>query len=237
MFYSRIFPLALAALFCGGAAAQSHLQVVSSNVDALSHERSVELFNTSGKTAVAYMLRVKEFDGGGKALASFEIGYDNLCFNPADRRNEDLIAPGKTSIRVIGRSATAFSIEVTVAGVVYDDRSFEGNWDDDVAPFFVGRANDAKEARAAIALLTPYPTSPEALRSKLEALRSMPHGIGLITFANHANLSPGVAPALLDKRQPIPTLATLTQEQWDGVVADLAAMANFWEAHSHEVRP
>lgn len=237
MLYSRIFPVALSAFFCAAATAQTHLQVISSNVDPLDHQRGVELFNTSDKTVVAYMLRITQFDGAGKSLGSFEIGYDNLCFNPADPRNLDLIAPGKMALRVIGHDATAFSIEGTVAGVVYEDRSFEGDWDNDVAPFFVGRANDAKEARAAIALLTPYPTTPESLRSKLESLRAMTHRIGLTTFANHAGVGPGPASALFDKRQPVPALALPTNEQWQGIVADLTKLANFWEAQSHEVRP
>ena len=60
MLCSRIFPLAIAALFCAAAAAQTPLEVVSADLNASTRQITVTLVNHSAKTVVAYALDIAE---------------------------------------------------------------------------------------------------------------------------------------------------------------------------------
>lgn len=214
------------------------LEVLSSAVDLESHRVIIDVANQSSKVVTAYTLTIRQLDASNKAIGEpGNVGVDLLAYRPegAGSPQGSEIQPGATAAFPVGVVSLpdAASAKASVIGVVYADRTMEG----DAELFFVGRANDAREARAAIALLSPYPTTPDALRTLIERLRSMPHGIGLGALANGIHLPGDAAGALFDQKQPLPPIALPTVQQWDAIADDLRARAAFWEEQSQEERP
>jgi hypothetical protein len=229
--------LSLAATAAWGQATIS-LKVLSSAVDPESHRVVIDVANQSSKVVTAYTLTIRQLDGSNKEIAAPQnIGVDLLAYHleGADSSQSNEIQPGASAVFPIGVVSfpDAASAQASVTGVVYSDRTKEGNG----SLLFVGRANDAKEARAALALMSPYPATPDALRTVIEKLRSMPHGIGLGALASGIHLPGDAAGALFDKEQPVPPIGLPTAQQWDSIAGELRARATFWEAQSQEVRP
>jgi hypothetical protein len=243
MEFSRMIPIA--ALLCAaGAGAQSpvHLTVLSTTVDPASRRIVIELENNSSKTVTAYMIAVQQFDAANRAIGDggkSGLGVDTVCYDAEPYRppNWNPIQPGAIATFPIGVGALpdAVSAKASVTGVVYADRTAEGF---EAAPFFVGRAADAKEAEEASALFKEHPSTPQAFGSTLEKLRAMPHGIGLRVFAAEVHLTGEGAGALFDKTRPLPAIAPLpTSDQWDRMISELQKRAQFLADESQEVRP
>ncbi|HEX3683352.1 MAG TPA: hypothetical protein VHU83_12525 [Bryobacteraceae bacterium] len=227
------FRLLLLALAATAWAQTLHLQVLSATVNPESHHITVEVQNQSSKVVTGYDLQIKLFDAAVKPIEQpGNVGVDLLAYNRTPQQWEE-IQPGAISTFPVGvvASPDTVSAKATVTGVVYADRTFEGAGTEH---FFVGRANDAKECRRAIALLRSYPATPEAVRAVLQNLRSQPHGIALGAVANSLHLAPAVAGTLADRRQAVPEIGVPAKEQWDEVIADLAKRAAFLEAESQE---
>ena len=232
----RFLLVALAATAWAQSPKPIQLQVLSATVNLESHQIAIEVQNQSSKVVTAYILQIKWFDAGNKLIAHENVGLDGLAYEPDPARPLNEIQPGAISAFPIGVGASeeTVSAKASVIGVVYADRTFEGSEAED---FFVGRANDAKESRRAIALLQSYPATPGAVRAALETLRAEPHAIGLGAVANGIHLSAEAAGGLLDKRQALPDLSVPSKQQWNEIIADLSKRAAFLEAESQEVRP
>lgn len=235
MFYSRIVPIFAGALVLSAAASAQvpiRVQVLTATVNLSTHALKIELQNQCDKPVTAYALDITQFDASGNPVGQPESTGVDLLSN-ADGLNApgwEEILPGAIAafpVSVVARPETA-SAEAVVTGAVYADRTSEGK----AAMFFAGRANDAKEARAAIALLKPYPTTPQAVKSALQNLRGMTHGIGLSVFADQMHLSGEAAGALFSKEQPVPDMGVPSKQNWDGIVSKLENHAAFLEAQS-----
>jgi len=233
----RMVPLA-ASLSIAAAAQIPQLKVLSATVNLQSHNIAVRVENESSKVVTAYALAITQEDADGKPIKdasgnpSESVGVDLLEYDSQTAAWKE-IQPGAVSSFPIGTGLLpdAASVEASVTGVVYSDRTFEGQ----AQNFFAGRANDAREARQALALLTPRPTTPAALESVLQKLRAMPHGIGLSVLANQVHITGVAAGALFDKKEPLPALAPPTAQQWDDIAAELSKRAAFWDAQSQAV--
>jgi hypothetical protein len=124
------------------------LQVISAVLDIPTGQVRVQLLNQSTKTVVGYVLEQKVFDGNGKLLADNGTGYDFADYPGASPEHAAAgqIKPGQTANVVPYIASGALSAQVTVFGVVYDDRTFEG----DGQSVFSGRKRVATEARQKI---------------------------------------------------------------------------------------
>lgn len=227
-------------LFAQAAMHSVQLEVLSSTVDFNSRNLKIELHNGSLKVATAYVLHIEQLDASGKLVGQAEnLGIDALPNDVEGSASPQWksIQPGANTVVPIGTGvlADAVSAKVSVEGVVYADRTFEGS-EKAVAPCFIGRANDAKEARKAAALLTPYPETEEAVQVAVKGLRLMPHGIGLGVIANQIGLSGDVAGVLFDRNRPVSGIGVPSRQQWDEIVAALSKRAAYLESESQEVR-
>lgn len=181
----------------------------------------------------AYDLEIKFLDAAAKPIERPDnVGVDLLAYSRTPQSWEE-IQPGAIARFPIGVTApddTASAVAV-VTDVVYADRTSEGAQSKSV---FVGRAHDAKEARQAITLLTPYPITAEALRLVLGKLRVMPHAIGPGVVANGVHLSGETAGVLFDPGQAVPDIGVPSTQQWDEIIAERSKRAAFFEAESQE---
>ena len=216
MLYARIFLLALSLLFCGSAAAQTtQLEVVSTDLDPDSQRITVTLLNHSAKIAVAYAIKVREFDAGGKDLdINVRVGSDYifgwwLKLERPDLTGFGFIRSGAERIEQFGAAPDAATAAAKVQAVVYDDCTAQGD-PKVIAQFFHSRGIRADEARAAAELLETYPASPEELRSRQAKLT-----------ATHAALDPILQ-------------ANPSAEQWMRAAAEQKKLSEFLAAHSKE---
>lgn len=216
MLYSHIFPLALGALFCGVAAAQTtQLEIVAADLDPDSQQITVTLLNHSTKTAVAYALSVREFDAAGKDLhVNLRVGSDyifgwRLKLERPDLSGFGFVRSGAEAREHFGASPDASTAAAMVEAVVYDDCTAEGD-PKVIAQFFHSRGIRAGEARAAADLLATYPASLEELGSRQAKLT-----------ATHAALEP------ILKGNP-------SAEQWMRAAAEQKKLAEFLAAQSKE---
>jgi len=226
----------LAITLCSFAFAQRiEMVITSTDFNPNTHRVDVHLLNESTKTVTAYVLQFQEFDAAGKQIYKTQTGWDNGINDvryPNDPRKVEYIPPGESKIVTNFASVDTSSLQVSVVGVVYNDLTAEGDYS---GMFFAGRANSAKEAKEAIAILTPYPTTPEAMQSALARLRAQAHqgSATIALIANHmgtAFSAPAIRAKLTDASTPITIVPT--KEQMDAVIADLKANAAFYEAHS-----
>jgi len=219
------------------AVAQTHLKVLTATLNLESHNLAIEVQNQSSKVVTAYDLVIMQFDAAGKPIDGHNdsVGVDLLTYGPAPASSWREIQPGEIAefpVRAVPLP-DAVSARATVVDVVYADCTFEG---DRAKSVFIGRANDAKEARAAVALLTPYPATSEGFEAALLKLRDAPHGIGLSVLAKRLNLSGETAGRLFDKKQQVPSIAIPAADEWGGIVAELDERAAFLESESRAVR-
>ena len=133
------------------------LKIVSTLLDPVSRELTVDLKNVGTKTVVAYSLEIKSFDSQGRQLAQVQSQFDYIAPEPNPYRlgfippSQDATVSKLSTTPHGGQSdlpditnawrnetqrkidsdkqiqAQIASVQVAVLGVVYDDRTFEGD--------------------------------------------------------------------------------------------------------------
>lgn len=219
----------------GGGQPISKLKVISSVVNLESHQATIELQNLSGKIITAYNLELKYLNVSGKSIADTNVGYDNLFFSPKgepDQRQSNLIEPDHTATRSLAIGPDTASVRVTVTAVVYDDRSYDGQWQS-AFPLFDVRAREADKLNQAAALMQVYPASPEAFRSTIQTARELVpgHMANLLYGELHLPLKIATSEGPLPDSVPLPD-----KQQWQSAAKALSDEAAFWAAQSQEVK-
>lgn len=169
---SRVIPIALL-LAATVAAAEPQLEVVSASLNPDLHQITVTLVNHSSKTAVAWLLEVRQFDAAGKPLQPVRTGVDwagSLIWS--DRPDPHFIAGGAQAETILGAPPEVVGATAAVLAVIYIDRSGEGNAQT-IALFFDSRARHAQQAAIAEQLLATYPASLEEARARFEQLSAI----------------------------------------------------------------
>lgn len=167
------------------------------------------------------MLRIKGFDPGGKEISDSGVGFDWAGPEPNPFAAK-FIPPGRISVEVPYRaSADALSVEVSVTGVVYADRTFEGL----PGEFFATRSQQAKTARQALDLLKSYPATRGETRETMKALLSLP---------NATHVGEAVANSLQLRAVPDSDHAPeqLSRKQWEDIKTELSQQATWYETES-----
>jgi hypothetical protein len=221
--------MACATVLLGESPATS-VHVLSATLDPATHEVKVQLLNTTtDKTAVAYTLGIKGFDLMGKVVADSGIGWDFLSPDPTPASTSQYIVPGNTVFAAVPVPEQVVSVQVSVIGVVYLDRTFEGPAS---AAVFDTRSRQAREARQALAVLKSYPTTPSATRKDMQALLAIGSPLVSGVIGNKLHLA-----GLPDIRHPVAEKSLLqTKQQWDEIRAELTRSAVFFETQSEGVK-
>ena len=155
------YVLILGGLSLGYGQPPKGLKILSTTLDAptpLNPELrpvTVKVQNVTDKAIVAHAFVVHEFDRDGKEInpGGAGVGRDFAGPNPSPTDTENVIPPGQIrSVEVYSANLKAVTVNVTVAGVVYDDRSSEGGA---ARMFFITRQRNAQELRAAAAQEQP----------------------------------------------------------------------------------
>ena len=221
--------LACMTLLLGESPATS-VHVLSATLDLATHQVTVQLLNTTTeKTAVAYTLRIKGVDSAGKEVYDYGIGWDYLSPDPTPATTSRYILPGQTVLAEAATSEEVVSVEVSVIGVVYLDRTFEGSAS---VGIFNVRSRQARAARQALAVLKSYPTTPSATRKAMQTLLAIgsPLVSGVIGNKLHLGAPPDIEHPVAEHSLP------QTRQQWDEIAADLTRSAVFFETQSEGVK-
>lgn len=132
----KLFP-ALCALVClaplslvaqQANAPPTGLHVLSATLNPITHQVDVQLHNsTPNKTVTAYVLHIKGFDADGREIQDDGIGLDYIdADNPNNVNTRGYILAGRTARELVAADPRALTVEVSVMGVVYLDRTYEG---------------------------------------------------------------------------------------------------------------
>jgi hypothetical protein len=108
----------------------------------------VRVQNTTDKTVVAYAIVVHEFDKDGKEInpGGAGVGVDHAGPDNYPNETSQFIQPGQLgSIRNYSTGPETVSVEAAIAGVVYEDCTWEGAA---ARMTFLGRQDSARKARA-----------------------------------------------------------------------------------------
>jgi hypothetical protein len=163
------------------------IHVPKATLDLSTHQVTVQLLNTTtDKTAVAYDIETKGFDARGKEVLGVAIGWEFLTSDPTSNSTSHYIPPGHTLIVTAPAAQDAVSVLVSVVGVVYLDRTWEGPYS---VLIFDGRSRAAKVVRQALALLKSYPTTLAASRETMQALLAIESPIVTSVVANELHLT------------------------------------------------
>jgi hypothetical protein len=94
-------------------------------LDPATHRVAVDLHNSTDKTVVAYSLLLEAADITGKQVESNGIGWDFAGPEP-NRDSYRFIPPGQTQSITVAAAPNAVTARVTVDGVVYADKTYDG---------------------------------------------------------------------------------------------------------------
>lgn len=214
------------------------LQVISTLLDPVSRDLTLDLRNVATKTVVAYGLEIKSFDSQGRPVAQVRNEFDYIAPEPNPYRlgfippsqaatvskvsatphagQSDLPASANAWRNEMQRNidrdkqlqAQIASVQVAVLAVVYDDRTFEGDAD----WIFTVRRRKAALARHILDsdLKAEFPPSREKNRKAMGILRT-------------AGFNP-------------PDEA-LSKAQWESIRAGVQRDAEWWERQSRPGDP
>lgn len=183
----------------------------------------VHVNNTTNKTVVAYALVFHEFDKDGKEIHPGGAGSAIDHAGPGNYPNEtrQFIQPGEIgSIGLYSVGPETVRAEATIAGVVFEDQTWEGAA---AQMFFATRATRVKETRQALAQMQSYPATPEEMRERMKALLSL--GAANISGAVANNLHLNFIP----DADHAPEVSS--RQEWEGIKAQLERDVEWYEAH------
>ena len=194
----------------------------SGNITKVRHV-SVQVQNKTNKTVVAYALLFHEFDKDGKEIHPGGAGSGIDHTGPVNYPNEtrQFIQPGQIgSIGNYDVGPGTVRAEATIIGVVYEDRTWEGEW---AQIFFITRARRATETWQALDLLQSYPATPEETRETMRAMLALhlPHVTGVIANTLHLGAT------LPDSDHPP---EQVSRKQWEDIKTELERQAAWYEA-------
>lgn len=123
------------------------LVVTSTVLDPSTHQLTVDLQNTSTKTIVAYAVLITQLDATGKTVIESGVGWDYL---EPDGEPHYILAGRPATVEATKiLDKTVVSVKVSVTGVIYIDRTYEGPGPS--GGMFDGRMRTAAEIRKILA--------------------------------------------------------------------------------------
>lgn len=221
------------------ASTPTQLQVTSTDFSAITHQAKVTVFNPSPKIVVAYSLRVASIDSTGKVMGELTVGFDLLCLSGSPCQNDqDQVKPQKSIVREVSAMEGAVGVDVTAAGAIYEDRTFDGDPLNTVNIFTL-RANLSKDLTLAHHWLSSSPPRSAAdWQTILDKARVMGSAATVTSeLANHtSNPLQTICLVPNDRTQSVGTPAAApTPGQIEEMKNALASAAAFQQQQSQAV--